>query len=210
MNGADKLFKDICEKPVLAHSLTAFQICDLVNEIIIVTREDCISLVSDICEKYDITKASKIIVGGEKRLHSVTNGVYTISEKAEIVAIHDGARPCVSQDIIKNTIISAKRNNAAAPAVPVISTIKRVHNSYITETIDRQELYEIQTPQVFDADLIKAALANANEKKIDATDDCSIVELLGATVYITDGSRNNIKLTTSEDMIIAEAIINSR
>ena len=210
MDGEDKLFAKICGDPVLAYTLAIFQECEYVNEIIIVVREDCIEVVSDICSEYRIDKAAKIVIGCLTRLDSVVNGVYAISEKAELAAIHDGARPCTDQSIVNRTIEAAAKRHAAAPAVPVTSTLKRVSKGMISDTIDRAELYEVQTPQVFTSDLIKAALTNAVVKSIDVTDDCRAAELIGATVYITEGSHSNIKLTTSADLYIAEAIIKSR
>ena len=207
MGAEDKLFIDIHGIPVLAHTLMAFENCVYISEIIIVAREQSIQLIGDICSSYNIDKASQIVFGGETRLHSVLNGVLAVSDSAEIIAIHDGARPCISTEIIERTIESAKKYHAAAPAVPVSSTLKRVKSDYILETVDRDSLFEVQTPQVFDADLIKAALSNAKNKSIGVTDDCQAVEIIGATVRIIEGSRLNIKLTTPEDIAIAQAIL---
>ena len=207
MGGEDKLFIDINGKPVLAHALGAFEACSYIDEIIIVSRHESISLISDICKEYSITKAAKIIFGGDSRLKSVLNGVLAVSDTAELIAIHDGARPCIELEIIIETINAAKKHHAAAPAIPITSTVKKVRNNTIIETVDRSDLYEIQTPQVFDADLIKAALTNADNKSIDVTDDCRAVELIGGSVHITSGSRSNIKLTTGEDIAIARSIL---
>ena len=210
MDGSDKLFTEICGAPVLAHTLGIIQKCGYINEIVIVTREDKLERVGQICEAFGISKASTIIIGGPTRLLSVLNGLYAAAEKAELIAIHDGARPCVDIDVINRTIESAASSHAAAPAAPVSSTIKRARNNIIEETIDRENLFEIQTPQVFSADLIKAALTNAKNKSIDVTDDCYAVELLGFPVHITEGSRSNIKITTKDDLIVAEAIMQEK
>ena len=210
MDGVDKLFADINGKPVLAYALEAFQSCGYVDDIIIVAREEKYNDVSDICKAFGIYKASKIIFGGPTRLLSVMNGVFAVSKKADLIAIHDGARPCVDAGAISRTIESASASHAAAPAIPIISTVKDVRNNIIKETVDRDGLYEIQTPQVFSAALIRAALKNANDKSIDVTDDCYAVELLGVPVRIVEGARANIKLTTSEDFMIAEAILCGR
>ena len=207
MNGEDKLFVEIQGAPVLAHTLAAFSDCSYIKEIIVVARDTCMERVARICEQFEISKVSKVIVGGPTRLESVMNGVFAVSKKAEIIAIHDGARPCVSPDIIIKAIETAAKHHAAAPAVPISSTIKRVQGDIVKETVERDNLFEIQTPQVFAASLIKAALTNANRKSVDITDDCSAVELIGASVHITEGSRCNIKITTQEDLFIAEAII---
>ena len=210
MNGEDKLFANILGTAVLAHTLTAFQDCGYVDEILIATREDCLERVGKICKQCGITKASKVIIGGPTRLKSVINCIFAVSKKAELIAIHDGARPCVSQDVIRKAVETAAKYHAAAPAVPISSTIKKIQRNIVIETIDREDLYEIQTPQVFTADLIKAALTFANNRSIDITDDCKAVELIGATVNITEGSRSNIKITTHEDLFIAESILAQR
>ena len=207
MNGEDKLFVEINDIPVIVHTLAAFQSCECINEIVIVCRSELMELVCDICRHYNITKAAKVVTGGPTRSSSVYNGVFAVSDTAGLIAIHDGARPCVEQDLIKRTIDSASKFHAAAPAVPVRSTIKRVKDNYVMETVDRDDLFEIQTPQVFTAELIKAALTNAINNSFDVTDDCKAVELIGAPVYITEGSHSNIKITTKEDVTIAKAIL---
>ena len=207
MNGRDKLFIEILGRPVIAHTLAVFQSCRLIDEIIIVSREDHIVSIGDICSRFNITKATKVILGGSTRLLSVLNGVYAVSKDAGLIAIHDGARPCVDAGTIERAIEAGAKSHASAPAVPVSSTIKKVERGYIVETVPRDKLFEIQTPQVFAADLIKAALTNAYSKSIDVTDDCEAVELIGAPVRVIDGSHSNIKLTTNEDIIIAEAIL---
>ena len=207
MGGVDKLFAEIHGIPVLVHTLLAFQGCAEIAEIVIVVRQEHLERVGRLCEDHRITKVAKIIAGGHTRLASVTNGVFAVSKKAKLIAIHDGARPCVSQEIIKCALLEAAKLHASAPAVPVDSTIKRVRGKTVVETIDRGDVFEIQTPQVFNSDLIKAALTNAANKSIKITDDCMAVEALGVNVSITQGSRQNIKLTTSEDIILAEAIL---
>ena len=207
MNGEDKLFIDLCGMPVLAHALREFENCGYIEEIVIVGREDRISDISEICSKYGIAKAAKVMFGGATRQLSVFGGVFAVSPKAELIAVHDGARPCIDRATIERTIEAAAKHHAAAPAVPVTSTIKKVKNGIILETVDRSDLYEVQTPQVFAADLIKAALTNAENKSLSITDECKAVELIGAAVRITEGSHKNIKLTTHEDIAIAEAIL---
>ena len=206
MNGEDKIYADICGAPVLSHTLRAFQDSGLVSEIIIVTREENISRASAICEKFSISKAGRFVAGGSTRLESVHNGVRAVSRKSSLIAIHDGARACIDGDTIKKAIEAAAKHHAAAPGLPVTSTIKRVKNNAIVETVDREGLVEIQTPQVFDADLIKAALYAATEEAPNITDDCQAVELLGFPVRVIEGSRDNIKITTREDITAAEEI----
>jgi len=210
MSGEDKLFIDICGVPVLAHTLLAFQKCGCINEIIVVTREESVQRIYELCKLYDISKAEKVIAGGETRLDSVMNGVFAVSKDSQLIAIHDGARPCIDCGIIEATVAAAGKYNAAAPALKIVPTLKRVKDGKILETVDREELYEIQTPQVFLADLIKAALTKAKKESVNVTDDCGAVELLGFPIRITAGSSNNIKLTTGDDLFFAEAILRNR
>jgi 2-C-methyl-D-erythritol 4-phosphate cytidylyltransferase len=205
--GEDKLYHHITGKPVLAHAIGAFQRCALVDEIIIVAREERFGCVEDICTKYGFDKVAKIMKGGKTRPESVYNGVYAASDKARLVAVHDGARPCIDIDTIERTIYAATKHHAAAPAVPVASTVKKVEGMIISETVDREGLYEIQTPQIFKIEVIKAALTHAVNKSVSITDDCMAVEMIGVPVHITEGSRGNIKITDCEDLRIAEALL---
>ena len=208
MEGPDKIFLELCGTPVLVHTLKAFQNNCLINEIVVVACDTEFKRISEYCELYELNKVTRIITGGKTRLESVMNGVLSVSRKAEIIAIHDGARPCIEDNVIVSTVSAATKYHAVAPSIPVSSTLKRAKDSIVSETIDRDDLYEIQTPQVFQAEIIKAALTKALDKSIEITDDCMAVELIGVPVYITKGSRCNIKLTTSEDIILVEAILN--
>lgn len=192
-------------EPVILRTLRAFEKSPVIGEIIVVTRFD---LLEDIAAfGSEIKKLKKVIVGGKTRTESVQNGLFAVSKRARLIAIHDGARPLVSQEIIRDAVHRAERYNAAAPAVPVTSTIKQVKSSVVIETPERSELFEVQTPQVFAADLIKGAVSAAISANRQFTDDCAAVEAIGATVHITKGSHENIKLTTPIDMTIAEAIL---
>ena len=205
--GEDKQFIEVLGMPVLAFTLAKFEACALVGEIVIVARYDKLERVRDICAEYGICKASKVVAGGGTRLESVMNGVFAASDEAQLIAIHDGARPCITEDVIERAIEAARLHHAAAPAVPVNSTIKRSKGGIILETVSREDLFEIQTPQVFTAEIIKAALTNAKDKSINVTDDCMAVELIGVPVHITEGSRSNIKLTARDDITVAEATL---
>ncbi|MCL2226950.1 MAG: 2-C-methyl-D-erythritol 4-phosphate cytidylyltransferase [Oscillospiraceae bacterium] len=210
MGGSDKLFLEIHGIPVIVHTLLALQRCESISEIVVVAREEAVPQVVSLCAEHAVVKATKVLPGGETRLDSVLNGVYAVSKQAKLIAIHDGARPCVDDAVIKSAVQKAARHHAAAPGIPVSSTIKKVKGGLIEETVARVGLVEIQTPQVFNADLIKGALASAKLKSQDITDDCMAAELVGLPVYVTEGSRNNIKLTTSDDVIVAEAILIGR
>ena len=205
--GEDKLFYRINDRPVLAYTISAFQSSEMINDIIVVTHEDKINLVGEMCLEFGFNKVSQVIVGGKTRSESVLYGIYAASKKARLIAIHDGARPCVDVKTIKRTILKAAKYNAAAPAVSITSTIKKVENEAIAGTVDREGLFEIQTPQIFRAELIKAALTKAIKKEIPVTDDCMAVEKLGFIVHVVEGSRKNIKITDKTDLSIVEAIL---
>jgi len=208
MEGGDKLLAEINGLPVLLHTLMAFEKNKAVDEIVVVARADDLQKIGDLCRSCGINKASKIMAGGKTRLESVYNGAFAVSEGASYIAIHDGARPCIEQAVIERALAAAAKYHAAAPALPVRPTLKRVKGGIITETVDREGLYEIQTPQIFSADMIKAALTNARKKSLDVTDDCMAAELIGFPVHITEGSVFNIKITTKDDLMVAEAIRN--
>ena len=205
--GEDKLFFNINEKPVLAYTIEIFQKCSFVDEIVIMTRQELLESVAAICSEYKFDKVTKVMLGGETRTLSVFNGVFAVSKKSKLIAIHDGARACTDADTIERTLKSAAKYHAAAPAVAVTSTLKRVSGKVITETIDRSKLVEIQTPQIFTAEIIKAALTNVIKKSIDITDDCMAAEIIGVPVRIVEGSRKNIKITDKDDLKIAESLL---
>jgi len=206
--GEDKLFYTVNDKPVLAYTLEVFEDCSLVNDIIVVAHEDRIESIGKLCAEYGFTKVSKIMKGGATRLESVMNGIYAASGKARLIAVHDGARPCIDIHLLEKTIHKAAKFNAAAPAVAITSTVKKAKDGVIKETVDREGLYEIQTPQIFRAELLKAALTNAAKKKTEVTDDCMAVELIGVPVHIVEGSRKNIKITDNQDFRLIEAFLN--
>jgi len=202
--GEDKLLYEVNGKPVIAYSIEPFEKCRFVNEVIIVANENNYLKIGEICNKHRFKKVSHIIIGGPTRLDSVINGVFAASKKARLIAIHDGARPCLTPDILEETVKKAESCSAAAPAIAITSTVKKVIDEVIVETVDREGLYEIQTPQIFRAEIIKAALTNAKKKSIEITDDCMAAELIGANVYIVEGSRKNIKISDKKDLELVE------
>lgn len=210
MGGEDKILLPLHGVPVIVHTLRALESSPRIHEIIVVTREDLIVPIAQLCTEFSLKKVKKIIVGGETRLHSVRQGLIEVSEKAQLIAIHDGARPLLSQLVLDQVIDLAVKTGAAAPAVPVKDTIKKASSGVVQETPDRSELFAVQTPQVFSADLIKAATYKAIEESSMVTDDCSVVEALGMKVTLSAGSDENIKITTPVDMIMAEAILEAR
>lgn len=192
--------------PVIARTLSVFQNCDRIDEIVVVTREDLLVPVGEVCRQYGFDKVTRVVVGGADRSRSVQNGLNELGE-TDYVAIHDGARPFVSAEVLEETIRAAERSGAAAPAIPVTDTIKTAQDSLVTGTPDRSTLFAVQTPQIFDMDLICGALYHCMEKKIPLTDDCSAVEQIGKVVTLTVGERTNIKITTQFDLLIGEAIV---
>ena len=210
MEGIDKILTPLGEVPVLVHTLSAFQDCPCVTEIIVVTREDLLVEVSRLRGDYSLDKVKKVIVGGAERIHSVQAGLNEVDPRAELIAIHDGARPLVTGAIIEEAVAAAAKSGAAAPAIPVIDTVKRCEDDLSVETVDRASLRAVQTPQVFDAGLIRSATQKALEDGELLTDDCGAVERLGKKVTLTHGSRENLKITTPLDLILGEAILQAR
>lgn len=210
MGGIDKIMLPLREEPVILHTLRALECCACIQEIIVVTREELIVPVSRLCAEHSLGKVRKVVRGGETRAHSVYQGVSEASDKARLIAIHDGARPLVTGNVVEKVVSAAAKCGAAAPAVPVKDTIKRAVKGVVQETPDRAQLFAVQTPQVFEADLIRAALFQAIQDGASITDDCSAVERLGAKVTLTEGSEENIKITTPSDVLLAEAILTGR
>ena len=205
----NKLFLELSGIPVIALTLKALEASPFIDEIIIPTRPDMIDDVRSICNAYSITKVSAIIEGGETRTESVLNGVLHAKGKFDLIAIHDAARPFVSQEIIEKTVLAASRYSAAAPGVPVKDTIKEAKGGIIARTVPRETLFAIQTPQIFDSDLITSALLKAQADNIPITDDCSAAEAIGVRIMMTNGDYFNIKITTPEDLVFGEAIFDS-
>ena len=209
--GSDKLLHNLGIMPVLARTLLAFQDCDLVDEIVVVTRMEKIMEVAGLCKKYRIEKASKVISGGATRMESALAGVSEVKSRAKLIAIHDGARPLISVELIERTIRAAAQYKAAVPAVKSVDSLKLVDDKdTVTGSVDREQVLRVQTPQVFEADLIKGALSYAAEKKLPLTDDCSAAELMGIKAHVVPGEEDNIKLTTPRDMLFAAAILKDR
>jgi len=210
MGGENKLFLPLAGIPVLARTLMALDRAELVNEIIIATREEDLLRVGELCRIYGIAKPVKVVRGGDCRLASVLAATLECREDTAFIAVHDGARPLATPELIDRVIELAHRTNAAAPAVEVKDTIKVVQDGVVLSTPDRSTLRAIQTPQVFDAQLLRAALQAAKNGGAGVTDDCSAVEQLGKQIYLTDGSYENIKITTPEDIALAELFLERR
>ena len=225
--GSDKLLHNLGIMPVLARTHLAFHDCDQVQDIVLDTpkQKDCAlgdesvvvprmeksREVAGLCKKYRSEKASKVISGGATRMESALAGVSEVKSRAKLIAIHDGARPLVSVELIERTIRAAAQYKAAVPAVKSVDSLKLVDDKdTVTGSVDREQVLRVQTPQVFEADLIKGALSYAAGKKLLLTDDCSAAELMGIKAHVVPGEEDNIKLTTPRDMLFAAAILKDR
>ena len=208
--GQDKLLLPLGGVPAILVTLRALEGSAYVSEIIVVTREDLIVPLSQLCRDARLDKVSKIVVGGETRMESVLAGLREAAPSAELIAVHDGARPLVTTQVVDAAIEMAAKCGAAAPAVAVKDTVKLAANGVVERTLERSQLFAVQTPQVFERGLLMAALSKAKSDGARLTDDCAAVERLGMPVHLTAGSYENIKLTTPEDLAAAEAILERR
>ncbi len=203
MGGVNKQFLEINNIPVIAYTISVFEKTESIDEIVIVTRENDIEDVKMLVDKYGFKKVSAVVAGGETRQLSVYNGVMNTSKNADYVAIHDGARPLVTEKVILDTLKCAVMFGAAATGVKVKDTVKQVNDSNdIVATPDRNYLRFIQTPQIFLKSLYVDAV-NSVENSKDFTDDCMLIEAYGKTVKFVDGDYENIKITTPEDVDLA-------
>ncbi|MCD8187775.1 MAG: 2-C-methyl-D-erythritol 4-phosphate cytidylyltransferase [Ruminococcus sp.] len=207
MQGKNKILLPLGDKLVIGASMWAFQVCESVREIIIVGREQDIPEIKAEAERIGITKLAACVRGGATRQESVINGVRCISRDTEMVAVHDGARPLVKPEHIERAIRDAGIFGGAALGVPVKDTIKTVDDGLVTDTPPRSSLYITQTPQIFRRKLYFEGIDFALEHGLDFTDDCQLIEAIGGKIYMTVGDYTNIKITTPEDIKIAEVLM---
>ena len=205
MGGIDKVMAPLKGQPMILHSVRAFQESDVIREIVIVTREDLIEKIMALCAGFDKVRA--VVVGGKDRSESVQAGLNVLSKNIRLAAIHDGARPLITDAVIDRTVRAAHTYGAAAPAIPVKDTIKIAKGGMVKSTPDRSTLQAVQTPQVFDFDLLRAALKKARDKGAAITDDCSAVELMRMSVKLVEGDERNLKVTTPIDLKVAELLM---
>lgn len=209
--GADinKVFLPLARREIIAWTIEAFEKCDVIDEIVVVTGTDDIARMREIVKRDGITKVGAIVEGGAERQNSVYNGL--LAATGDVAVIHDGARCLITTDEITAVIADAEEYGAAALGVKVKDTLKGVDEAgNIAATIDRERTVQIQTPQVFMLDEIKSLHERAASDGIAVTDDCSIFESYGRTVHVTAGSYDNIKLTTPEDIAVGERILDRR
>jgi len=205
MGGIDKVMAELSGEPMILRTVRTFQTCEAVKEIVIVTREDLLVPIMGLCKGFDKVRA--VVVGGKDRPESVRNGINALSNKVKLIAVQDGARPLVTHEVIDRTVRAAHSYGAAAPAIPVKDTVKVVTGGVVSHTPDRATLRAVQTPQVFDGDVLRGALKKAAREGAQITDDCSAVELMGMSVKIVEGDEKNIKITTPLDLAIAKLLL---
>lgn len=208
MGGIDKVMAPLGGEPMILRTVRAFEDCEAVKEIVIVTREDLMGPIAELCSGF--TKIRSVVQGGSSRQESVKLGLLAFSKEVRLAAVHDGARPLVSGELIDKVIRAAHSYGAAAPAIPVKDTIKVFERGFIAATPDRSTLRAVQTPQVMDRDLLLGALEKAEQEGTALTDDCSAVEHIGMRVRLVEGEERNLKVTTPLDLKIAELLLEEK
>ena len=208
MGGIDKVMAPLGGEPMILRTVRAFEDCEAVKEIVIVTRQDLMGPIAELCSGF--TKIRSVVQGGSSRQESVKLGLLALSKEVRLAAVHDGARPLVSGELIDKVIRAAHSYGAAAPAIPMKDTIKVFEGGFIAATPDRSTLRAVQTPQVMDRDLLLGALEKAEQEGIALTDDCSAVEHIGMRVRLVEGEERNLKVTTPLDLKIAELLLEEK
>lgn len=207
MGGENKLLIPLGGTPVLAHTLLAFERCEYIRDIVLVCREGDIAPYAALAMQFSVSKLRTTVRGGNNRTASALAGILSAPTNTELIAIHDAARPLVSDEIISETVSAAMEYGAAAPIVPLKDSIKRLRNDMILSDVSRSSLGAVQTPQIFHRSVIQSALERAVAENQTFTDDCAAVESAGQPIRATTGSYRNIKITTYEDVVLAEALL---
>ncbi len=203
-----KQFLTVSGKPVLVYTLLKFNENQHISEIVVVTKEEYISYCQELVRTFDIGKVTAIVTGGDTRQQSVLNGINNVSDNADNVLIHDGARPLVSDQTISKCAIALQNNKACAVGVPMKDTIKYSDNGeFIDRTVDRSRLWQIQTPQCFDRQLALRYHKMAANDGFEATDDCMLFEHYGERVALVEGEYENIKITSPQDIFVMEGLL---
>ena len=203
-----KQFLPLCGKEILAHSVEKFEKAEKIRDIVLVTGEDSLQDVREMAQEYGWKKIVAVVAGGKERQDSVWNGLQAVSDDTDIVLIHDGVRPFVTEDILNHSIETAVEMGGCVAGVPAKDTIKVCNGeNIVVATPDRSTLWQIQTPQTFRKDLILQAYQKAKAEGFAGTDDASLAEYSGCPVKVIMGSYRNIKITTKEDLLIGEAFL---
>ncbi len=211
-NERGKQFLPLFGKPVLVHTLIAFQEAPSIDAVIIVAAEENLAQCRLATVEYGITKAIGIVAGGKERQNSVYNGLRAVKELGgiDIIAVHDGARALIQPSLIDAVMAGVEGSDGAIAGIPAKDTIKLVEDAYITQTLDRGKIWQVQTPQAFYFDTLRHAHEQAKTEGFYGTDDSVLVERIGGRIKVILGSEENIKITTPVDLIIAEAILKAR
>lgn len=209
-SGTNKPFHMLLDKPLIAWALTVLQDTDEIGEVIPVLKESDMAHGVNVFEEHRLTKIKRIAPGGRERQDSVYHGLKLIDGKADIVLIHDGCRPLVDREVVLEAINNIKGFDGAIAAVPVKDTIKEAENGMVKKTLRREALWQVQTPQVFQYSSVMEAYDKAMAEGFYSTDDSALVERLGGRIRVITGSYDNIKVTTPEDIPIAEILLKKR
>jgi 2-C-methyl-D-erythritol 4-phosphate cytidylyltransferase len=209
--GFDKLFALLGDKPVVAHTIEAFERTDSVQEIVVVARAERVPEFEDLIRQSGFTKVRRVVSGGEQRQDSVSAGLSVVGADATFVAVHDAARPLVTPEQIDRVLARAREHGAASLAAPVTDTVKRANEGhFVTDAIPRQNLYAMQTPQIFARALLARAYAAIAADKVVVTDEVSAVEHVGGKVVLVPNDEWNVKITYPRDLLLAHAVLARR
>ena len=209
--GFDKMTAMLDGQPVLVRAINAFEQSPFIEEIVVVTKEERLEEVAELCKTSNLSKVSSVVMGGKTRTESALAGVMALKKDCRLTAIHDGARPFVSKQLIEDCIRRASIQYAAIPVVKSTDTLRAVdENGSLIDTYDRDRVVRVQTPQIFLSEIIKGALSDAVQQGMTFTDDASAVERMGVRIQAVEGDEENIKLTTPQDMLIAQGILERR
>ncbi|MCH8304101.1 MAG: 2-C-methyl-D-erythritol 4-phosphate cytidylyltransferase [Candidatus Marinimicrobia bacterium] len=206
-DGIDKLAVELNGKPLLAWTISRFESTEIIDEIIVVTREDEIEKVKELTLSEGFRKVSSIIKGGAFRQQSTQNGLNATSDDSTVVLVHDGARPLIRTSDIERIAESAEENGAALLALPSKESVKEVHDGRVTKTLPRESIWLAQTPQGFRKELLQKALSDAEKEGYVGTDEASLVERIGEEVAVVEGHSSNIKVTVSSDIGVVRSLL---
>lgn len=203
-----KQFKVLGDRPLIVHTLQRLSASPLIEMLVVVVPPDWVAKAeTEIIEPFGLEKVVALVAGGRRRQDSVEAGLKALPREVEVVVVHDGVRPFVSTELVASVVEAAKREGAAIAALALADTLKRVAGEWVEETLSRQGLYLVQTPQAFRRHLLEEAFERARARSLEATDEAALVEALGYRVKVVEGSVFNIKVTTQEDWALAETIL---
>jgi len=207
-SGTDKAFLSLGPKPVVVWSLLAFENSTDIDKIILVVRREQLVAAKAVVQMFGLSKVSEIVAGAGRRQESVAKGLAAVAPETRIVVIHDGARPCVTAELIAETVKSAQKTGCGIAANRIVDTVKYVERgTVVSHTVDRTKLWAVQTPQAFKLDLLLRAYQKVESEGVTVTDEAAAVELLGETVRLVEWQKPNVKITTVEDLAVAAALL---